>query len=51
MSVKKIFQDDFPDNLDEAWHHGRLFTGQEDIFTLADSFKLAGDKLVDIQRF
>ena len=48
MSVTKIFQDDLPENLDETWRHGRLFTGQEDPFTLADSFKLAGDKLVDI---
>lgn len=42
---------DPPDNLDETWKHGILFSGLAvfgDTFSLADSYKYAGDNLIDI---
>jgi hypothetical protein len=41
---------DPPENLDEAWKHGALFSGLAgygDTFYLANSYKRAGDRLVD----
>ena len=40
-----------PDNIDETWKHGVLFSGlaqYADTFYLANSYKLAGDKLIDV---
>jgi hypothetical protein len=39
-----------PDELDESWRHGTIFGGMADdgdFFTLAESYKLAGDILVN----
>jgi hypothetical protein len=39
-----------PENLDETWRHGAVIGGMAaigDVFFLAESYKLAGDKLVD----
>ena len=39
-----------PDDLDESWRHGTLIGGMSefgDTFALAESFKHAGDMLVD----
>jgi hypothetical protein len=39
-----------PDNLDESWRHGCVIAGRSEIgdqFNLAESYKLAGDMLVD----
>ena len=48
--VTPVFQEP-PDELDETWSHGSLVggivDGTFDTFTLADSYKLAGDMLVD----
>jgi hypothetical protein len=42
-----LFQE-LPNGVDETWHHGGLLTeGPLDQFELADSYKLAGDTLVD----
>ena len=49
-SVMPIFQEP-PEDLDETWRHGSLLGGivddTFDKFTLANSYKLAGDVLVD----
>lgn len=48
-SVTPLFQEP-PEELDETWVHGSLMGGivdAFDTFTLADSYKLAGDMLVD----
>jgi hypothetical protein len=49
-SVTPLFQQ-LPEDLDETWRHGSLVGGMAtyafDTFTLADSYKLAGDVLVD----
>lgn len=40
-----------PENLDEAWRHGALFSGLAkygDTFYLANSYKRAGDRLVEV---
>lgn len=42
---------DYHDKIDESWRHGILFSGLSefsDTFYLANSYKLAGDRLVDI---
>lgn len=42
---------DYHDQIDESWKHGVLFGGLSefgDTFYLANSYKLAGDRLVDI---
>lgn len=42
---------DYHDEMDELWNHGVLFNGLSnlsDTFYLANSYKLAGDRLVDI---
>lgn len=42
---------DLPEEINENWSHGVVFGRMAeigDIFTLADSYKLAGDKLVDV---
>ncbi len=48
--VTPIFQEP-PEELDETWRHGSLIggicEGAFDTFSLADSYKLAGDMLVD----
>lgn len=48
--VTPIFQE-LPEDLDETWRHGSLVggicDGAFDTFALADSYKLAGDTLVD----
>lgn len=48
--VTSLFQEP-PEELDETWRHGSLVGGIVDsvfdTFTLADSYKLAGDTLVD----
>ncbi len=47
--VTPLFQD-LPENLDESWCHGTVFGGMAEIgdrFALAESYKLAGDKLVE----
>jgi hypothetical protein len=48
--VSPLFQEP-PEELDETWRHGSLVGGMVygafDLFTLADSYKLAGDMLVD----
>jgi hypothetical protein len=46
-SVTPLFQEP-PEELDETWRHGSLVDGGVfDLFSLADSYKLAGDMLVD----
>lgn len=48
-SIIPFFQE-FPEGIDETWR-GVVFGGEfisEDLFLLADSYKLAGDRLVDI---
>ena len=48
-SVTPLFQEP-PDELDESWRHGTLIGGMAEIgdfFDLAESYKLAGDMLVD----
>ena len=49
-SVRPIFQA-LPEDLDETWRHGSLVggivDGTFDTFTLADSYRLAGDMLVE----
>jgi hypothetical protein len=48
-TVTPIFRD-FPDNINEDCRHGTIIGGWEDFgdtFALADSYKLAGDMLVD----
>jgi len=45
------FAFDYHDEIDESWKHGVLFGGLSeftDVFYLANSYKLAGDRLVDI---
>jgi hypothetical protein len=40
-----------PENIDETWKHGVVFGGLSDFadtFFLANSYKIAGDKLIDI---
>lgn len=40
-----------PENIDETWKHGIIFSGLAevaDMFELAKSYKLAGDRLIDI---
>lgn len=42
---------ELPENIDETWKHGVLFSGLAqfgDTFLLANSYKLAGDRLIDI---
>ncbi len=41
---------DVPENIDESWKHGVVLTGLSqfaDTFYLANSYKIAGDKLID----
>lgn len=48
-SVTPLFREP-PEELNEDWRHGTLIGGMaqlDDIFALADSYKLAGDMLVD----
>ncbi len=48
-SVTPLFQE-LPENLDESWRHGTVISGMSEIgdaFALAESYKLAGDMLVD----
>jgi hypothetical protein len=48
-TVTPLFQE-LPENLDEGWRHGAVISGMVeggDTFSLAESYKLAGDKLVD----
>jgi hypothetical protein len=48
-SVTPLFQDP-PDKLDESWRQGTVIGGMAeigDVFFLAESYKLAGDMLVD----
>ena len=47
-----IFQDP-PEDLDESWRHGTVIGGMAEVgdtFALAESYKLAGDTLVDAAR-
>jgi hypothetical protein len=47
--INPIFQE-LPDDLDETWRHGAVISGMAgtgDDFSLAESYKLAGDVLVD----
>jgi hypothetical protein len=40
-----------PENIDDTWKHGIIFSGLSevaDMFELAKSYKLAGDRLIDI---
>jgi hypothetical protein len=49
ISVTPLFQEP-PENLDETWRHGTVIGGMAeigDVFALAESYKLAGDTLVD----
>lgn len=48
-TVTPLFQE-LPDDLDESWRHGTVIGGMVeggDTFALAESYKLAGDRLVD----
>lgn len=48
-TVTPLFQE-LPENLDESWRHGTVIGGMAEIsdtFALAESYKLAGDTLVD----
>jgi len=48
-SVTPLFQEP-PENLDESWRHGTVIGGMAEIgdaFALAESYKFAGDVLVD----
>lgn len=48
-TVTPLFQEP-PEDLDETWRHGTLIGGMagvSDTFALAESYKLAGDLLVD----
>jgi hypothetical protein len=48
-TVTPLFQE-LPDDLDESWRHGAVIGGMAelgDTFALAESYKLAGDTLVD----
>lgn len=49
-SLTPIF-DELPDDLDETWRHvcvvGGMCSGEFDTFTLAESYQLAGDTLVE----
>lgn len=50
IEVKPVFMD-VPDDIDETWKHGVLFCGLAefgDRFFLANSYKLAGDRLIDM---